>query len=373
MIILLGLMAKRRKKDATVAIAEPELVEGEIVESEEPAEAELAGELSHGDLSLPVEDELDVVPPIAADDKALVPTKSRSLQRLDPLTVYINDIRRYPLMSREEEHELAVKFLQTGDLELARRLTTANLRLVVKLAHEYRQAHRNLLDLIQEGNVGLVQAVRHYDPYRGVKLSSYAAWWIRAYMLKFILHNWRLVKIGTTQAQRKLFFNLRKEKERLEKMGFDASPHAIARALEVPEREVIDMERRLGSGEVSLDAPLERGGGDSGDHRTQLDLLPSPSEARPDRIAEGSEFQELLKQKFTAFDATLRGREQLIFRDRLWPQDGESPRTLQELGDHYGISRERARQLEKRLLGKLKEYLRAELGDAVEIALGSHE
>src|SRR5262249_41835326 len=151
----------------------------------------------------------------------------------------------------------------------------ANLRLVVKIAHEYRRAYRTLLDLIQEGNVGLVQAVKKYDPYRGVKLSSYAAWWIRAYMLKFILNNLRLVKIGTTQAQRKLFFNLRKEKEKLEAMGIDASPRALAEALEVPEREVVDMERRLGQGEMSLDAPLA---GENEGGRTHLDRLPSSGE-----------------------------------------------------------------------------------------------
>jgi RNA polymerase sigma-32 factor len=322
----------------------------------EPSAAELVDEPAASDLELP-DDE--------GEPAALEPVSksSRSIARVDPLTAYINDIRRYPLLSREDEHELAVKFLQTGDLEIARRLVTANLRLVVKIAHEYRRAHRNLLDLIQEGNLGLVQAVKKYDPYRGVKLSSYAAWWIRAYMLKFILNNWRLVKIGTTQAQRKLFFNLKKEKDKLEAMGFDSSPKALAEALDVPEREVIDMEKRLGAGELSLDAPINSEEGD----RTHLDMLESGGDSRPDVAAEGMEFRELLKQKLAVFEKTLRGRELDIFRERLL---NESPKTLQEIGTQYGISRERARQLEKRLIGKLKVYLRKELGDAVQIAMG---
>src|SRR5262249_9120667 len=161
--------------------------------------------------------------------------RERGVQRRDPLTLYVQEIRRIPLLSREEEHDLAVEFRETGDLDIAKKLVAANLRLVVKLAHEYRRAYRNLLDLVQGGNLGLLQAVKKYDPDRGVKLSSYAAWWIRAYILKFILNNWRLVKIGTTQAQRKLFFNLRKEKEKLEALGFVPEHKLLAERLEVSE------------------------------------------------------------------------------------------------------------------------------------------
>jgi RNA polymerase sigma-32 factor len=357
--------------------SEPEVVEGELVEADEPVEVEPsepdAAELRDEDV--PLDDTL----PAAHDEgddgddggehpaAALVRTAptGRTLARLDPLQLYIQDIRRYPLLSREEEHDLAVQFSKTGDVAAARRLVTANLRLVVKIAHEYRRAHRNLLDLIQEGNVGLVQAVKKYDPYRGVKLSSYAAWWIRAYMLKFILSNWRLVKIGTTQAQRKLFFNLKKEKDKLEQLGFDTSSKALAEALNVPEREVIDMERRLGQGEMSLDAPL--GNDEDGAGRSHLELLESSGDTRPDVRAEGDEFRSLLRQKLEKFAETLRGRELTIFQERLLT---DTPKTLQEIGETYGISRERARQLEKRLTTKLKSYLQAELGDAVQIAMG---
>ncbi len=302
-----------------------------------------------------------------APTRALAPVDRKALARFDPLTQYMNEIRRYPLLSREEEHELAVNFAKTGDVQAARRLITANLRLVVKIAHEYRRAHRNLLDLVQEGNLGLLQAVQKYDPYRGVKLSSYAAWWIRAYILKFILNNWRLVKIGTTQAQRKLFFNLRKEKDKLEQLGFAPEAKLLAERLDVSEAEVDEMERRLGSGELSLDAPLGR---DDDSGQTHLDMLESPGTERPDVAAEGDEFRRLLRSKLEAFEKTLRGREQTIFHERL---HAENPLTLQEIGDRYNISRERARQLEKRLTTKLRDYLRAELGDAVEIAMGLEE
>jgi RNA polymerase sigma-32 factor len=374
MTILARRMATKRSNpppvDEASADRADEAVEGELVDPAEDLEREPdPAELSGDDPSpaalveLPAEDEADPPEPLVAPAEAIAP-RGRSLTRTDPLQTYINELRRYPLLTREEEHELAVVYLKTGDMDAARRLITANLRLVVKIAHEYRRAHRNLLDLVQEGNLGLVQAVKKYDPYRGVKLSSYAAWWIRAYMLKFILNNYRLVKIGTTQDQRKLFFNLRKEKEKLEALGFEASPKAIADALDVSEKDVVDMERRLGQGELSLDAPLSR---DDEGGRSHLDMLESGGDARPDVQAEGSEFRELLREKLSAFEKTLRGREQTIFRERLL---NDSPKTLQEIGEAYGISRERARQLEKRLTTKLKAYLTTELGDAVQIAMG---
>ena len=277
------------------------------------------------------------------------------------LSAYLHELRRHSLLSRDEEHELAVRFSKTGDSAAARRLITANLRLVVKISQEYRRAHKNLLDLIQEGNIGLIQAVQKYDPYRGVKLSSYAAWWIRAYILKFILANWRIVKIGTTQAQRKLFFNLRKEREKLEKAGFEVEARHLAAALDVSEHDVVEMERRLGSSETSLDSPVR---GDESGGRTQGDFVPAAASMRPDVQVELGEFQELLRQKLEAFGATLKDRELDIFRDRLL---NDSPATLQEIGEKYGVSRERARQIEERLKKKLRMFLQTQLGDAVQI------
>src|ERR1043165_7344616 len=208
--------------------------------------------------------------------------RGSSLAKRDPMAVYLRETRRYPLLTPEEEHALATRLVEHGDSKAARRLIEANLRLVVKIAYEYRRAHKNLLDLVQEGNIGLIQAVGKFDPYRGVKLSSYAAFWIRAYILKFILNNWRLVKIGTTQAQRKLFFNLRKEREKLEQLGFQPTSALLAEKLDVTEKEVIEMERRLAAPEASLDAPL--GSGDDDGVRTRMDYLPDDSD-RPDRVA----------------------------------------------------------------------------------------
>ncbi len=308
--------------------------------------------------------------PVAPDQTPTVPTaprrlSSQGLVRYDPLTAYIQEIRRHPLLSREEEVELAKRYKEDGDIEAARRLIISNLRLVVKIAHEYRRAHQNLLDLIQEGNMGLVQAVQKFDPYRGIKLSTYSAWWIRAYILRFILNNWRLVKIGTTQSQRKLFFNLRKEKQRLERMGIKPDPKAVAKSLGVSEHEVVDMERRLAAPELSLSAPVAATS-DSSSPRTVIDVIPDEG-LPPDEAVAAAEFRRLLSEKLEAFSRTLKGRDAVIFRERLMT---DQPLTLKEIGDRYGITKERARQLEKRLMGKLRDYLREEMGDAVEVALG---
>ncbi len=327
--------------------AEPEEKDVEV----DPDLVEAAAEISETENV----DDLEDVP------EKKVSTRGGSLARRDPMAAYMSEVRRFPLLTPEEEKGLATRLVEHGDSSAARKLIEANLRLVVKIAYEYRRAHRNLLDLVQEGNVGLIQAVSKFDPYRGVKLSSYAAFWIRAYILKFILNNWRLVKIGTTQAQRKLFFNLRKEREKLEQLGFQPTTALLAEKLDVHEREVIEMERRLAAPEASLDAPL--GAGDDGGERTRLDYIPSDGD-RPDKQVAQSEFAQLLRSKLETFAATLEGREQTIFRDR-WLT--EEPLTLQEIGDRYNVSRERARQLEKRMLDRLKKYLEAELGSAVDI------
>lgn len=314
-----------------------------------------------GDADFPVS-VLPVSPHAAEEGRA--GRRTSSLVKSDPLTAYMHEIRRYPLLSREEEHTLASEYIKTRDPNIGRRLITANLRLVVKIAHEYKRAYRNLLDLVQEGNLGLLQAVQKYDPHRGVKLSSYAAWWIRAYMLKFILNNWRLVKIGTTQAQRKLFFNLSKEREKLEGAGFVATSKLLAEKMNVPEQEVTDMQLRLAASETSLDAPVGR---DDEGGRTQIEMLESASASRPDVTAESDEFRGLLREKLQEFEATLSGREKTLFHERLM---SDQPLTLQEVGERYQISRERARQIEARLLGRLKVYLKKELGDAVQVAMG---
>ncbi|MCA9690638.1 MAG: RNA polymerase factor sigma-32 [Myxococcales bacterium] len=292
--------------------------------------------------------------------------RSTALARRDPMAAYMAEVRKHPLLTREEEYALAVRWVEDGDEEAARKLVTSNLRLVVKIAHEYKRTYQNLLDLVQEGNVGLIKAVQKFDPYRGVKLSTYSGWWIRAYILKFILNNWRLVKIGTTQNQRKLFFNLRKQQARLKQAGVDPTPERIAKELDVSTAEVIEMDRRMSAPDASLNAPL--GGDDSDNARTRMDVIEDAGPS-PEADVDAAEFKHLLAEKLRRFGATLRGRELEIYNDRLM---SDEPVTLQELGDRWGVSRERARQLEKRMVLRLRKFLQDELGDAVQIALG-HE
>ncbi len=295
-------------------------------------------------------------PPEAAVADAETPEEpsTGAVARYDPLQRYLAEIRRYPLLSREEEHAIAVRYREHQDLEAAYRLVTANLRLVVMIAREYQRAFRNLLDLVQEGNIGLMEAVKNFDPYRGVRFPSYAVWWVRAYIIRYIMNNWRMVKIGTTQAQRKLFFNLQKEKDRLEAEGFAAGPKLLAQRLDVKEAEVIEMEQRLSGRDLSVDAPL-----DAGDESTMLDFLQSKGATAEEAVAD-AESRELISRKVKEFGASLTGKERVIFDTRLMAED---PLTLQELGDRYDISRERVRQIEERIKKKLKAYLLAESPD----------
>ena len=288
------------------------------------------------------------IPVLAAPERS-------HLVSLDPFRLYMDEIKRYPLLSREEERDLSIRYREKDDMNAGYRLITANLRLVVKIAMDFqRYWMQNLMDLIQEGNVGLMQAVKKFDPYRGYKFSYYASFWIKAYIIKFIMDNWKLVKIGTTQAQRKLFFNLRKEKERLEAQGIEASPKLLSHRLDVKESEIIEMDQRLNSWEISLDSPLKE---DSED--THKSFLPSDDLPVDDQLAD-QEAKAILHEKLVLFRQQLKGKESVIFDNRLLT---EEPMTLQEIGDRFGISRERVRQLESRLKKKLKAYLEEEIED----------
>jgi RNA polymerase sigma-32 factor len=266
------------------------------------------------------------------------------------------------VLGREEEHALAVRYRETGDVEAAYKLVASNLRLVVKIAHEYRRTAFQLLDLVQEGNLGLMQAVKKYDPWRGVKLSSYAAWWIRAYIIRFIMENWRMVKLGTTQAQRKLFFNLAKEREKLLARGVEPTPRLLAKNLQVEESEVEEMTGRMASEDLSLDAPLR---GDDGDSRqTGMDRVPAHDRAGVDDRIGDEELRRVFREKLAAFAETIEdAKERYIFDRRLMPPDGTAPLTLQEIGAHFKLTRERARQVEAKLTARLREFLRAEIPD----------
>ncbi|WP_242344845.1 sigma-70 family RNA polymerase sigma factor [Anaeromyxobacter terrae] len=283
------------------------------------------------------------------------------LVRYDPLRAYMAELSRHPLLSREEEHELAVRYRETGDVDAAYRLVASNLRLVVKIAHEYRRTAFQLLDLVQEGNMGLMQAVKKYDPWKGVKLSSYAAWWIRAYIIRFIMENWRMVKLGTTQAQRKLFFNLAKEREKLLARGIDPTPRLLAKNLDVEEKDVEEMTARMSSEDVSLDAPLH---GDEDARQTRLDRVADDGASAPDEQIGDEQLRRLFREKLQAFSGTITDeKERYIFDKRLLPQDGEPPLTLQEIGDRFKLTRERARQIEAKLTARLRDHLRAEIPD----------
>jgi len=312
--------------------------------------------------ALPVDDEETIAEaavedsrlPGLDDDEREQASEAASLVPFDPLSRYLAEIRRFPILTREEETEIAKRYHQFQDREDAYKLVTGNLRLVVKIAKEFARASKNLLDLIQEGNVGLMEAVKNFDPYRGIRFPSYAVWWVRAYIYRYLINNWRLVKIGTTQAQRKLFFNLRKETERLEAEGFAPQPKLLAQRMGVKESEVREMQERMAQSEVSLDQPA----GPDDDTRL-IDAIPD-SDRTPEETASATEWREFAHEKIEQFAATLKDKELEIFRSRLL---SENPPTLQEVGGKFGISRERVRQIETRLKRRLKEFLQDENGD----------
>lgn len=275
--------------------------------------------------------------------------------KFDPLQKYLQEISKYPVLSREEEEALAKAYYETKDPRLAYKLVVSNLRLVVKIAFEFQKFWAyNFLDLVQEGNLGLLQAVKKFDPYKGVKFSYYASFWIKAYILKYIMDNWKLVKMGTTQAQRKLFYKLRKEKERLAVLGFEPTPQRIAKSLGVKEKEVEEMEMRMFSQDLSLEAPISP---DSED--TLGDLLSDTRPGPEDTVAREeifNNFKRLLKE----FANQLSGKDYVIFYERLF---ADKPKTLNELSQKLGISKERVRQIEEKLLKKLRKFIQERLTD----------
>ncbi len=293
---------------------------------------------------------------------SLVPvTKALRPEKLSPLELYLREISKYPLLEPEEEYELAIKNLRQGDREAAHRLVTSNLRLVVKIANDFRKAQGNLLDLIQEGNYGLIQAVARFNPYKGVKLSSYASWWIRAYILKHLMDTRSQVKIGTTAAQRKLYYNLKKEAEKLLKEYDTVDTKLLAEHLNVKEKDVVEMQQRLSAPDLSLDAPV--GEEDSGLKNIEILDTTLEEDSIENKLA-AKELESLMREDINSFKKTLSGRDLEIFNLRL---DSDEPLTLQEIGDKYSITRERARQLEARVLKKLKEFVKNQGNIDIEI------
>ncbi len=279
---------------------------------------------------------------------------STGLARIDPLTGYLREISRYPLLTAEEEQALARRFREDGDVQAAVELATGNLRLVVSIAMQYRSSYHNVLDLIQEGNVGLMKAIEKFDPHRGLRFSTYATWWIKAYMLKYLLDNWSLVRFGTSNERRKVFFNLRKEQERLRLQGIEPRPALLARQLDVREQDVVEVGQALDSRDLSFDAPLSDESGD-----TAASLLPAP-QPLPDEVVAEEESRRMLREQFARFAKELPDRERAIFEERL---AAEEPVTLQDLADRFGMTREGIRQVEKRVVAAFREFVARELSD----------
>jgi RNA polymerase sigma-32 factor len=283
-------------------------------------------------------------PLVTISDDTRVPSQTNNA-----IDRYLGEISQYEILTREEMDELAIRIHEENDQNAAYRLISANLRLVVKVAMDFQKFWmQNFMDLVQEGNIGLIKATKKFDPYKGVKFSYYATYWIRAYILKFLMNNWRLVKLGTTQAQRKLFFSLNKEKKLLESQGFTAEPELLAKRLKVKKSEVIEMSNRLSNNEVSLESPV---GQDSDDE--QINFIPAREASIEDTLC-----LKDMKNKLRDFLQTLRGRhnekERIILEKRLLTDD---PLTLQNISEIFGVSRERIRQIEAGLLKKIRRQI----------------
>ncbi|MBI1861356.1 MAG: RNA polymerase factor sigma-32 [Deltaproteobacteria bacterium] len=280
-----------------------------------------------------------------------VKPKSVSISAPDPLLAsYLREVHKYPLLSREEEHETAIRYVESKDREALQKLVTSNLRFVVKIAYEYAHYRVKLLDLIQEGNMGLVKAVQDFNPYKEVRLTTYAVWWIRSYIQDAILKNYSLVKMGTTQAQKKLFYRLRKEQRELDKLGAPRGERVklLAEKLDVTPKEVEEMDARLSGGDLSLNAPTKDN--EKTEHIQNIRDAGKPA----DETLADEEQRSLFKDILNRFSQTLEGRDKVFFTDRLI---AENPLTLEEIGKKHGVSKERARQIEEALKGKLKTFV----------------
>ncbi|MFW6271679.1 MAG: sigma-70 family RNA polymerase sigma factor [Desulfosalsimonas sp.] len=279
----------------------------------------------------------------------------------DPVQQYMAEIRNHGLITRDQEKELARRIQEHDDDEAAYKMVVSNLRLVVKIALKFQRFwNRNLLDLIQEGNVGLMQAVRKYDPERNVKFSYYASFWIKAYILKYMQDNWRMVKVVTTEGQRKLFYRLKQERRKLAAMGIDPDARQLSEQCGVEEKDIVDMDQRLQNRDISLDAPLNEDSDTDWVDFLRVDDEKSVEDRFSDREVDG-----LVNNKVCEFRTKIPHREREILDLRIY---SDSPMTLQSLGDRLSLSRERVRQLEKQIVDELKLYLSREIHDFEEFA-----
>ena len=348
--VLMPAPASRKKGSSRQQVSEEE--PSECIDAEDEQESD--DPLADPDIEvLGAEPELDMDTDLPVPAQATLPTLSSSK---DSLHLYLREVGRFPMLKPDEEFELARRVQKDGDSDAAFRLVSSHLRLVVKIAMEFqRRWMQNVLDLIQEGNVGLMRAVNKFDPDKGIKFSYYAAFWIRAYILKFIMDNWRMVKIGTTQAQRKLFYNLNRERQKLIAEGFDPDASTLASRLGVGEDQIVEMQQRLDASDMSLDSNVN----DEAGSATRMDFLPALGPGIEESIA-GREIAELLHDHLREILPKLSEKEAYILEHRLLTDD---PVPLREIGERYNVTRERVRQLEARLLQKLKAHLSTGIND----------
>ena len=350
----------------------------DVTDAEDEDSEDIGDDLPEDDVAA-LDPDADILPEgdtLPAPSQQHLPSLSSSK---DSLHLYLREVSRFPMLKPDEEFDLARRVQKTGDSDAAFRLVSSHLRLVVKIAMDFqRRWMQNVLDLIQEGNVGLMRAVNKFDPDKGIKFSYYAAFWIRAYILKFIMDNWRMVKIGTTQAQRKLFYNLNRERQKLIAEGFDPDAATLAERLGVGEDQIVEMQQTIDDLQKQLDEAKagetkeasevskdEYGMGETwtvGDESgsaTRMDFLPALGPGIEESLA-GMEIAELLQSKIRDILPSLSEKEAYILEHRLLTDD---PVTLREIGERYNVTRERVRQLEARLLQKLKTHLSTDIQD----------
>ena len=335
-------MAKRKSNSANVSEQEPprKTVEPEVID---PTDEELA-----------LDGTVPALPTSTASHDSESTPVSTSLVPVTALQQYLMEVRRYPYLSKEEELLLFKEHQVHGNRDAAMKVILANLRVSVAIAAEYLHTGADHMDLIQEGNIGLLQAIKKFDPTKNVRFYAYAAWWARAYILRYLLNTYRLVKIGTTQDQRKLFYNLKKEKAKLEREGYVPDTKLLADRLNVRERDVVEMDQRLGNWELSLDQPI----GEEQDG-TLMDILPAQETPADEQLAD-TQLKTLFRQKLAEFIKTLDEREEDILRNRIL---SETPLTLEDMGVKYGITKERTRQVEARIISRLRDYIKKDVKD----------
>jgi RNA polymerase sigma-32 factor len=298
--------------------------------------------------------------PVVRDDQDAVPDQVRAAPPRDPVARLMAEVRRHPRLSEAEERELGRAVRERGDLDAARRLVVHNLRLVVAIAHQYRRAWANILDLFQEGSVGLMEAVKRWEPSLGPRFGSYAAYWIRAYVLKFLMTNSRLIHVGNTRAGRKLFFRLERERQKLVAAGFEPTPKLLAAKLDVDEKDLDEVGRHLDSREISFDPP---GGGADFDEGYSLSEKIPLAQASPEDSAATAEMSGALHAVMEDFFASLtEDRERAVWRDHLAAPD---PLPLGELGARFGVSKQRMGQIAESLKKRFKERIVARLGPEI--------